>query len=595
MRRAIVAGSTLLLLSALRASPGFAGEPAALVSVDPLSRPAPTMLEALRFVPDGKEAGDRIQAALWQAAMQQEPDSQLSIIVTLHEPVLPANLRGNSAEADAFREQWVASMAHEFAAAASPNGMTGLRALSHFPILFGKARSGDLSRLAALPNVRSIELDGILRELRTQGASLMSADDLRVIHGGNGSGVGVAVIDSGVEDVHAELSPGVVVAQGDFSGEGADGTVDGTGHGTAVAGIIAGQSGGMARQATIWALKVLDNSGSGNFSNVESALNAAYSNRNSFGGLDIINMSIGAPPTVYNADCDAVAPSMATIVNTLVAAGIPFTVSSGNDGALNGVFFPSCLSNVLSVGAVTDAAFNPDPYCGGAWPADAITCYSNSGVPLDILAPSHCAATTGLGGGSVSCFSGTSAAAPYAAGVAAQILSLLPATTPAQLRNAFMTTGRPRPNINGITRNRIDALEAYLALGAGGGPCVPDAETLCIDDLPGDHRFKVKVFYNSVLGGGVSGYGKAMPLGSLGVDHGGLFWFFNADNPEMLIKVLSGCGDNGHFWLFSSAGTNLGMTTTVTDTVGVNPPFVFVNPDLTPAVPVATIYAFVCN
>ena len=130
--------------------------------------------------------------------------------------------------------------------------------------------------------------------------------------------------------------------------------------------------------------------------------------------------------------------------------------------------------------------------------------------------------------------------------------------------------------------------------GGGNGTCVPGPTTLCIDNAPGDRRFKVEVRYESVLKGGVAGPGYAVPLAAIGVDHGGLFWFFSQDNPEVLIKVLNACGLNGHFWLYSSAGTNLGMTTTVTDTVGGGPPFVFVNPDLQTALPVATINAFPC-
>lgn len=125
-------------------------------------------------------------------------------------------------------------------------------------------------------------------------------------------------------------------------------------------------------------------------------------------------------------------------------------------------------------------------------------------------------------------------------------------------------------------------------------PCLPGPTTLCIDDVPGDTRFRVEVEYQSVLGGGVKGRGNALPLGSLGVDRGGLFWFFSPDNPEVLIKILDGCGVNDHFWLFSSAGTNLGMMTMVTDTL-LYRPFVFVNPDLQTAVPVATVTAFPCQ
>jgi len=102
--------------------------------------------------------------------------------------------------------------------------------------------------------------------------------------------------------------------------------------------------------------------------------------------------------------------------------------------------------------------------------ADQITCYSNSGAALDILAPADCATTTKMGGGYEDCFNGTSAATPYAAGVAAQILSLRPSTTPQELRAALLSTGQPITDWrNLITRNRIDAVAAYDALTGSAG------------------------------------------------------------------------------------------------------------------------------
>lgn len=48
----------------------------------------------------------------------------------------------------------------------------------------------------------------------------------------------------------------------------------------------------------------------------------------------------------------------------------------------------------------------------------------------------------------------------------------------------------------------------------------------------------------------------------------GLFWFFAEDNWEMLVKVIDGCSFNGHFWVFSSATTNVEYTLRIGDTEG---------------------------
>jgi hypothetical protein len=81
---------------------------------------------------------------------------------------------------------------------------------------------------------------------------------------------------------------------------------------------------------------------------------------------------------------------------------------------------------------------------------------------------------------------------------------------------------------------------------------------------------------------------------SLGVTRGD-FWFFGADNPELLVKVLDGCGINNRFWIYLTAGTNVGFTATVTDTV-TGSVRVYTNNDLTPHVPVQdTSVGLPCN
>lgn len=96
--------------------------------------------------------------------------------------------------------------------------------------------------------------------------------------------------------------------------------------------------------------------------------------------------------------------------------------------------------------------------------------------------------------------------------------------------------------------------------------CTPSATVLCIDDKAGDRRFQIEAQFQTAQGGGSSGNGQAIPLSSLGVTHGGLFWFFSADNPELLVKVLNTCSFSSRIWVFASAGTNVGVMLTVTDT-----------------------------
>jgi hypothetical protein len=116
---------------------------------------------------------------------------------------------------------------------------------------------------------------------------------------------------------------------------------------------------------------------------------------------------------------------------------------------------------------------------------------------------------------------------------------------------------------------------------------------LCLDDQAGDRRFAVAVHYATTQGGGLSGDGHALPLATLGVPSGGLFWFFDAANPEMLIKIVDACELNQRYWLFYSAGTDAGFTVTVTDTVSVASA-AYANPDLTAALPVEDTSVLPC-
>ena len=91
----------------------------------------------------------------------------------------------------------------------------------------------------------------------------------------------------------------------------------------------------------------------------------------------------------------------------------------------------------------------------------------------------------------------------------------------------------------------------------GDGSCAADATTLCLNG----GRFRVHVDWRTPLG--TAGPGRVVPFGS---DDSGLFWFFNPDNWELLVKVLRGCPVNDHYWVFFAATTNVEFALTVTDT-----------------------------
>jgi len=149
-------------------------------------------------------------------------------------------------------------------------------------------------------------------------------------------------------------------------------------------------------------------------------------------------------------------------------------------------------------------------------------------------------------------------------------------------------------DVDGAFAVTYGAIFPYLSPATVPTTCTPDSTTLCIDALPGDRRFKIKVDFVTAQGGGFSGAGTAIPLSSLGVTSGGMFWFFGATNPEMLIKVIDGCAVNHSYWVFYAATTNVGLITTVTDTK-TGTARVYTNADGKAAAPQQDVTAFACT
>ena len=146
---------------------------------------------------------------------------------------------------------------------------------------------------------------------------------------------------------------------------------------------------------------------------------------------------------------------------------------------------------------------------------------------------------------------------------------------------------------NGLMQWDLLAMEE---LYGAQGSCVADETTLC---LPGesldDPRFAVSVDVDTDIGPGFEGPGKAVPLDSVGIGRGGLFWFFSRPNPEVLIKILNACSAYGRWWVFLSAGTTVHFTTTIVDTETNEVVWTFENPDGQSAEPVTDTQGFACE
>ncbi len=284
--------------------------------------------------------------------------------------------------------------------------------------------------------------------------------------GVTGRGVGVAVVDSGVY-AHPDLA-GRIRAAIDFTS--ATPTVSATplgdpgGHGTHVAGLIAGDGTssnatytGVAPGAHIVDVRVIDANGNTNTSTVLRGLQWVLNNRVTY-AIRVVNMSLGrAPTTSYKVDV------LATAAEVLNFAGITVVVSAGNSGSLaSTITSPATDPYVLSVGAVDDAgtAVLTDDAIA-TWSSRGATAYDGIAKPdvvapgrkmvslrspgstLDTLYPTRQVTATGATTASYFLLSGTSMAAPVAAGTAALMLERDPALTPKKIKKRLQKAATP--------------------------------------------------------------------------------------------------------------------------------------------------------
>jgi serine protease AprX len=281
-----------------------------------------------------------------------------------------------------------------------------------------------------------------------------------------GRGVTVALMDTGVAR-HADLA-GSVVVQVDFVGDGAT-ELDPSGHGTFVAGLIAAHGAtfqGVAPDAKLVSLRVLDQKGEGTMHSVLAAFDWLLRNRVAY-RVRVLNLSFGAPQTAsYHREL------LAGVVESAHFAGIAVVTAAGNGGPRPGtVSSPGSDPFVLTVGSLSDRG-TP------AWGDDRVSLFSGRGptrdgfVKPDVLAPGeHIVSlrvagvaldhdTDQLGRSAYARLTGTSASTAMTAGVAALLTQAHPGYTPTQVKGAIVAGAR---NVIGSGLVGVDATGALTA------------------------------------------------------------------------------------------------------------------------------------
>ncbi|MFQ5671104.1 MAG: S8 family peptidase [Acidobacteriota bacterium] len=335
-----------------------------------------------------------------------------------------------------------------------------------------------LDAVASLAQVEVISPDRPVTRMMAPASSHVAATTgaTQVVASGvDGAGIGIAVVDTGIEENFPDLGGSAaetdrVVARIDLVEPGEGSSLDPRGHGTHVAALAAGDGRvglsrgmnftGVAPGAHLVDVRVLDAEGTGQVSTVVAGLDWILSHHETL-GIRVVNLSLGAPPA-ESATTDPLCRAAARLVD----AGLVVVAAAGNFGEVQGVRFyggitaPGNERRVITVGAArsrgTDIRSD-----------DSVAVFSSRGPALpdgivkpDLVAPGQALISAEApdnslvlahpeihydGSGtewSYMVLSGTSVSAPLVAGAAALVLEANPSLTPEMVKAALMATSQ---------------------------------------------------------------------------------------------------------------------------------------------------------
>lgn len=243
----------------------------------------------------------------------------------------------------------------------------------------------------------------------------LALDGSYTYNGGNGAGVHVYVMDTGIRRTHQDFGGRAEFGTAVF--QDANNDADCNGHGTHVAGTVAGTKYGVAKGATVHSVRAFGCTGASSASYVMAGIDWVTKNHVK---PAVMNMSLGGPASTMVDDA----------IRASIAAGVVYVAAAGNVGKDACLYSPARMPEMIVVGATDKTDLHPT--------------FSNFGTCVDIFAPGVNIESAGAMGDTLSAtLTGTSMATPHVAGVVALYLQQNPTATQADVQAALLAGATP--------------------------------------------------------------------------------------------------------------------------------------------------------